>query len=151
MASRQQILLEWTKNKDGNWWRMHREYRQHTRNRGGLEYFHRNSCESSVREPSSLRWDSNVWLWLLCYSDHWQIALQISDPSSRQKWRPKTKRKAIVWQKRAEKEKCGIGPKRGGGTDIKTDRPTDRRSQYQLSSYMENFRQKPWREGTTKT
>jgi hypothetical protein len=59
------------------------------------------------RESSSLRWDSNVWLWVLRDSDHWQISLQITDPSSRQRERPKTKSKAIFQQKK------GHGPQRG--------------------------------------
>jgi hypothetical protein len=31
--------------------------------------------------------------WVLCDSDHWQLALQITDPSSHQRGRPKTKSK----------------------------------------------------------
>jgi hypothetical protein len=51
----------------------------------GSEYFHRNPCEylATERVTSSLRWDSNVWLWVLRDSDYWQIAVQITDPSSR--------------------------------------------------------------------
>jgi hypothetical protein len=30
----------------------------------------------------SLRWDSKVWLWVLCDSEHWVIALQFTDPFS---------------------------------------------------------------------
>jgi hypothetical protein len=53
---------------------------------------------STVIPASNLRWDRNVWLWVLRESDHWQIALQITDPSSRQRGRPKTKSKATVRQ-----------------------------------------------------
>jgi hypothetical protein len=55
------------------------------------------------REPSSLRWDSNIWLWVLRDSDHWQFALTITDPSSRQRGRPKTKIKAIIRQKKGKR------------------------------------------------
>jgi hypothetical protein len=64
------------------------------------------------REPSSLRWESNVWLRVLRDSDHWQIALQITDPSSRQQFSGKRK----------EKVKSGHGPQRGARHhDILTD------------------------------
>jgi hypothetical protein len=53
---------------------------------------------SRKREPSSLRWDSNVWLWVLRDSDHWQIALP-----SRQRGRTKTKSKAIFQQNKRKK------------------------------------------------
>jgi hypothetical protein len=68
-----------------------------------VEYFHRNPCEATEKDPSSLRWGSNVWLWVLRDSDHWQIALQITGPSSRQRGRPKTKSKAIVRQKKMKR------------------------------------------------
>jgi hypothetical protein len=81
---------------------------------GGLEYFHRNPCESqkaTEREPSSLRWDNNAWLWVLSDSDHWQIALQITNPSSRQTGSPKTKSKAIVRQKKGKRKIWPWAPK----------------------------------------
>jgi hypothetical protein len=45
-----------------------------------------------VRGPNppgwgSLKWDSKVWLRVLCNSDHWVITLQIADLSSRQRGR----------------------------------------------------------------
>jgi hypothetical protein len=43
-----------------------------------VDSFHRNPCESTEKDPSSLGWDSNLWLWVLRDSDHWQIALQIT-------------------------------------------------------------------------
>jgi hypothetical protein len=36
----------------------------------------------------NLRWDSQVWFRVLSDSDYWVIALQIADPSSRQRGRP---------------------------------------------------------------
>jgi hypothetical protein len=82
------------------------------------------------REPSSLRWDSNVWLWVLHDSDHWQIALQITDPSSRQREHSKTRSKKIVRQKK----NLVMDPRGVPGT--KMDRPTDRQSQHQLNFYF---------------
>jgi hypothetical protein len=75
------------------------------------------------REPSSLRWDSNVWLWVLRDSDHWQIALKIADPSSRQRGRHKTKIKAIVRQKKGKRKIWSWAPK-GCPTPRHTDWPT---------------------------
>jgi hypothetical protein len=72
------------------------------------------------REPRSLRWDSNAWLWVLRDSDHWQIALQITDPSSRQRGRPKAKGKAIFRQKKGKNEIWSWAPK-----GCQTPRPTD--------------------------
>jgi hypothetical protein len=51
----------------------------------------------------NLRWDSNVWLWVLRDSDHSHVALQIADPSTRHRGRPKTKSKAIVRQKKEKR------------------------------------------------
>jgi hypothetical protein len=54
-----------------------------------------------IREPGlpglegSLRWDNKVWLRVLRYSDHWVIALQTADPSSRQRERPTETRPQI--------------------------------------------------------
>jgi hypothetical protein len=73
--------------------------------------------------------------WVLRDFDHRQIALQITDSSSRQRWRPKTKSKAIARQKKGGGE-SGHGPKEV--PDTKTDRPTDRRSQHQLNSTQLN-------------
>jgi hypothetical protein len=56
-------------------------------------------------------------VWVLCDSDHWQIALQITDPSSRQRGCPKTKSKAKIWQKRG-KRKFGHGPQGGARQTI---------------------------------
>jgi hypothetical protein len=61
-----------------------------------------------------------------------ETALQITDPSSRQRGRPKKKSKAIVRQKKMKKKNLVMGSK--GVSDTKTDRPTDRRSQHQLNS-----------------
>jgi hypothetical protein len=83
------------------------------------------------REPSSLRWDSNVRLFVLRDFEQWQIALQIEDESSRQRGCPKTKGNAIFWQKKGKKGNLVMGPK--GVSDTKTDRPTDRWSQHQLN------------------
>jgi hypothetical protein len=44
-------------------------------------------------------------------SDHWQIALQITDPSSRQRRRPKTKSKAIFRQKKGNSNIWSWAPK----------------------------------------
>jgi hypothetical protein len=52
--------------------------------------------------PFRLRRDSNVWLRVLLDSDHRQIAVLITDPSSRQRGRPKTKSKAIFRQKKGK-------------------------------------------------
>jgi hypothetical protein len=51
------------------------------------------SWGTQIREPGptgwgNLRWDSKVWLRVLCYSDYWVIALQTADPFSRQRGRP---------------------------------------------------------------
>jgi hypothetical protein len=56
-------------------------------------------------------WDSNVWLWVLRDSDHWQIALQITDPSSHQRERPKTKSTAIFQQKKGKSKIWSWAPK----------------------------------------
>jgi hypothetical protein len=50
-----------------------------------------------------------VMLWVLRDSDHWHIALQITDPSSRQRRRPKTKRTKQYFRQ-----------KKGKRTDTKT-------------------------------
>jgi hypothetical protein len=74
-------------------------------------------------EPSSLRWDSNVWLRVLRDFGHWHIALQITDPSSRQRGRPKRRAKQLSGKKKKnEKEKKNLvmGPK--GVPDTKTNR-----------------------------
>jgi hypothetical protein len=79
-----------------------------------VKIFHRNPCESLIvtkREPSSLIRDSNVWLWVLCDSDHWQIALQITDPSSRQRGCPKTESKVIVREKKGKSKIWSWAPK----------------------------------------
>jgi hypothetical protein len=49
-------------------------------------------------------------VWVLRDSDHWQIALQITDPSSRQRGRPKTKSKAIVRQKKGKRRIWSCAP-----------------------------------------
>jgi hypothetical protein len=71
-------------------------------------------------ESSSLRWDSNVWFRVLRDSDHWQIALQITDPSSRQRRRPRAKSKAIFRQKK-EKSKIWLWAPKGCPTPRYTD------------------------------
>jgi hypothetical protein len=60
---------------------------------------------------SSLRWDCNVWLWVLRESDHWQIPLQITDPSSHQRGRPKMKNIAIVRQTKRKRKIWSWVPK----------------------------------------
>jgi hypothetical protein len=59
----------------------------------GLELGHPVHGVYLIREPGprgwgSLRWNSKVWLQVLRDSDYWEIALQIADPSSRQRGRP---------------------------------------------------------------
>jgi hypothetical protein len=78
-------------------------------------------------DGSSIRWDSNVWLWVLRDSDHWQIALQITDPSSRQRGRPKTKSKGIFRRKKGKYKIWSWTPK--GVPHTKTNWLTDRQSQ----------------------
>jgi hypothetical protein len=63
------------------------------------------------REPSSFRWDSNVWIWVLRDCDHWQIAFQVTDPFSHQRERPKTKNKATVRQKKGKRKIWSWAPK----------------------------------------
>jgi hypothetical protein len=53
----------------------------------------------------SLIWDSNIWLWVLCGSNHYVIELQITDPYSRQKvfWALRIfglKRNKVTWGSR---------------------------------------------------
>jgi hypothetical protein len=62
-------------------------------------------------ELSSLRRYINKWLWVLWDSDYWHFAIQIADPSSRQRGRPKTKSKAIVRQKKGKRKIWSWVPK----------------------------------------
>jgi hypothetical protein len=59
-------------------------------------------------------------------SYHWQTALQITDPSSRQRGRPKTKSKAIFRQNKRKKQNLVMGPE--GVPDTKTCWLTDHQS-----------------------
>jgi hypothetical protein len=99
--------------------------------------FRRNSLKEKRREFSSLRWNSNIWLWVLRDSDHWQIALQIADPSSRQRGRPERKSKAIVRQKK-EKRKIWAWVPKGCPTSRRIGRLTISHNNYstQLNSTL---------------
>jgi hypothetical protein len=91
-------------------------------------------CPGGITGPhcsrlGGLRWDSNIWIWVLRDCNQWLIALQISDPSSRQRGHPTWRRKNVIVEQR--KLKSGHGLQRG--PDSKANWPTDRRSQYILN------------------
>jgi hypothetical protein len=76
-----------------------------------------------------LRWENNVWLWVLGDSNQWVVALQTTDQSSCQRGRPAWRRKrVIVIQKNFKIRSCA--PK--GKPDTKANWPADRRSQNEL-------------------
>jgi hypothetical protein len=52
-------------------------------------------------------------LLVLCNSDHSQIALQIADPSSRQRGGPKDEEQNNCLAKERKKKNLAMGPKRG--------------------------------------
>jgi hypothetical protein len=64
----------------------------------------------------SLRRDSKVWLWVLCDSDHWVIAPQPADLSSRQKGRPTEKR-----QQPSDRKSYQVTSSKVGSTPRHTD------------------------------
>jgi hypothetical protein len=70
----------------------------------------RKTNSNSNSRLGSLRWDCNIWLWVLHDSNQWVIALQITDPSSRQRGRLTWRRKKVIVKQR--KLKSYHGPQR---------------------------------------
>jgi hypothetical protein len=95
----------------------------------GCTYMYRRKdcCEGSW--PSRLG-ESQILSWVLRDYNQCVIALQITDPSSRQRGRPTWRRKKLIVTQR--NLKSGHLPQRGPET--KTNWPTGRRSQYNSNS-----------------